>query len=43
MNIQDEIRHGRHCVFKIHAHLVFVTKYRRTVFTKNMIDDLKSI
>ncbi|MFQ1032736.1 hypothetical protein [Gilliamella sp. BG4] len=22
---------------------MFVTKYRRTVFTKNMIDDLKSI
>lgn len=43
MNIQDEIRHGRHCVFKIHAHLVFVTKYRRDVFTKNMIDDLKPI
>jgi putative transposase len=43
MNIQNEIRHGRHCVFKIHAHLVFVTKYRRDVFTKNMIDDLKPI
>jgi putative transposase len=43
MNRQDEIRHGRHGVFKIHAHLVFVTKYRRHVFTKNMIDDLKSI
>lgn len=43
MNIQDEIRHGRHCVFNIHAHLVFVTKYRRDVFTKNMINDLKPI
>jgi putative transposase len=43
MNRQDEIRHGRYCVFKMHAHLVFVTKYRRHVFTKNMIDDLKPI
>ena len=27
-----EIRTGRHCVFNIHVHLVFVTKYRKTVF-----------
>lgn len=26
-------RTGRHCVFALHAHLVFVTKYRRDVFT----------
>lgn len=29
-----EIRTGRHCVFLLHAHLVFVAKYRRTVFTQ---------
>lgn len=28
----SEIRHGRHVVFKIHVHLVFVPKYRRHVF-----------
>jgi putative transposase len=28
-----EIRTGRHCVFALHAHLVFVTKYRRNVFS----------
>lgn len=29
----DEIRTGRHCTFALHAHLVFVTKYRHPVFT----------
>lgn len=27
------VRTGRHCVFALHAHLVFVTKYRHPVFT----------
>jgi len=39
----NEIRHGRHCVFNMHVHLVFVTKYRRGVFTKQILDDLKVI
>lgn len=38
-----EIRTGRHCVFMMHVHLVFVTKYRRGVFTKEILDDLRSI
>jgi putative transposase len=29
----ENIRTGRHCVFVLHAHLVFVTKYRHEVFT----------
>ena len=37
------LRHGHHCVFALHAHLVFVTKYRRGVFTKEVIDDLRVI
>jgi REP-associated tyrosine transposase len=28
----DNIRTGRHCVFRMHVHLVFVTKYRHQVF-----------
>lgn len=32
MNKNKEIRQGRHCVFALHVHLVFVTKYRRGVF-----------
>ena len=43
MEKNKEIRHGRHCVFNIHVHLVFVTKYRRKVFTKEVLDDLKTI
>ena len=39
----SDLRHGRHCVFALHAHLVFVTKYRRGVFTKEVIDDLRVI
>jgi len=39
----NDIRHGRHCVFLMHVHLVFVTKYRREVFTKAVLDDLHTI
>ncbi|BCF98167.1 IS200/IS605 family transposase [Paraburkholderia sp. PGU19] len=39
----SDMRHGRHCVFLMHAHLVIVTKYRRGVFTKQIIDDLRVI
>lgn len=28
-----DIRTGRHCVFALHAHLVFVTKFRHPVFS----------
>lgn len=41
MTIETDIRRGRHCVFKMHVHLVFVTKYRRGVFTKAILDDLR--
>lgn len=37
------IRTGRHCVFMMHVHLVFVTKYRRDVFSKRILDELKEI
>ena len=30
----QQIRSGRHCVFNMHVHLVFVTKYRKDVFIK---------
>src|SRR3990170_7304782 len=43
MNDDKDIRHGRHCVFMMHVHLVFVTKYRRGVFTKAILDDLRGI
>ena len=37
------MRAGRHCVFNMHVHLVFVTKYRRCVFSKPILDALKNI
>lgn len=43
MKKETEIRRGRHVVFNLHVHLVFVTKYRREVFTKLILDDLKAI
>ena len=39
----NDIRRGRHCVFSLHVHLVFVTKYRRGVFTKDVLDDLRAV
>jgi len=36
-------RTGRSCVFKNFVHLVFVTKYRRNVFTNSMLDRLEQI
>jgi putative transposase len=41
-NMQD-YRTGRHCVFKLHAHLVFVTKYRRDVLSELAVRDLAAI
>ena len=38
-----EWRTGRSCVFKNNAHLVFVTKYRRKVFTSDILDRIKEI
>jgi len=43
MDKSSEIRTGRHCVFEIHVHLVFVTKYRKHVFTKEALDVLRPI
>jgi putative transposase len=37
------IRTGRHCVFVLHAHLVFVTKYRHGVFSGRHLERLEEI
>ncbi|WP_327590538.1 IS200/IS605 family transposase [Nonomuraea sp. NBC_00507] len=36
-NPNPDVRTGRHVVYHLHAHLVFVTKYRRGVFTDEML------
>lgn len=37
------IRHGRHCVFLMHIHLVFVAKYRKKVFTKEILAFMEGV
>lgn len=41
-NIND-FRTGRHCVFTLHAHLIFVTKYRHGVLTDAAHKTLRTI
>lgn len=43
MNKSKQYRTGRHCVFQLHAHLVFVTKYRYKVFEGYMFSTLKDL
>jgi putative transposase len=43
MSSDNDYRRGRHCVFAIHVHLVFVTKYRRRVFTAAILKDMQTI
>ncbi len=37
------MRKGSHVVFSIHLHIVFVTKYRRQVFTQVMLDRMAQV
>ncbi|GAA1617310.1 IS200/IS605 family transposase [Nonomuraea maheshkhaliensis] len=39
----SDIRTGRHCVFVLHAHLVFVTKFRHRVFDGEHLTRLEEI
>jgi putative transposase len=39
----NQIRTGRNCIFKMHVHLVFVTKRRREVFDEPALEQLKLI
>ena len=41
--MSNDLRRGRHVVYNLHAHLVFVAKYRRKVFTKEILDDMQAI
>ena len=43
MRQPSDIRRGRSCVFVMHVHLVFVTKYRRHVFDGAAIEELRGI
>ncbi|MGC6229061.1 IS200/IS605 family transposase [Proteus mirabilis] len=41
MKNETNILRGRHCVFLIHVHLVFVTKYRLKIFYQDAIEKLR--
>lgn len=43
MAVEQGIRTGRHCVFLLHAHLVFVTKFRHRVFTDRHLTRMQEI
>lgn len=43
MKSSNHFRTGRHCVFNLHVHLVFVTKYRHKVFTKVILERARDI
>lgn len=40
---KPEFLHGRHCVYNLHVHLVFVIKYRRKVLTAAILKELRNI
>ncbi|SCL16522.1 IS200/IS605 family transposase [Micromonospora inyonensis] len=39
----EGVRTGRHCVFALHAHLVFGTKYRHPVFTDRHLTRVEQV
>ena len=43
MSENDIVRRGRHAVWDCHAHLVFVTKYRRGVLTGQILEDCEKV
>jgi putative transposase len=40
---KQQLQALHHCVFSLHFHLVIVTKYRRKVITKEMLERLRAI
>ena len=39
----NSLNKARGCVYRLSVHIVFVTKYRRKVITKEILDDLERI
>jgi putative transposase len=40
---EDSFRRGRHVVFALHAHIVFIPRYRKKIFDADMLDRVKRI
>ncbi|MFR9780550.1 transposase [Micromonospora sp. MS34] len=43
MTDSADVRTGRHCLFALHAHLVFVTKFRHKGFDDRHLTRLQEI
>src|SRR6202008_2176937 len=43
MVLSSDIRHGKHCMFQLHVHLVFVTRYSYRIFNEDAINCLRAI
>ena len=43
MQKSKDLRRGRTCVFALHVHLVFVTKFRKRVFKKEILVSTREI
>ena len=43
MKKEDSYRRGRHVVFQLHAHIVFVPRYRNKIFDRDALDRLHRI
>ena len=43
MQLSSDIRRGRHCIFQLHVHLVFVTKYRKKTFDADALHRLELV
>ena len=39
----DNLRTGRHCVFMLHAHLIFITKYRGKTLNNKVLKAIEQI
>ena len=39
----ESIRNGRHCVFEMYLHLVFVTKYRKAIFKAQHLKAMQEV
>lgn len=42
MRASQELRTGRHVVYQMHVHLVFVPKYRKRIFDVDALDRLRN-
>lgn len=41
--MSSELRTGRHVVFELHAHIVFVPKYRKRIFDRDALERLHQV